>query len=97
VFTLPQRMAKMTLVGTGTMFFAINNIFKLAPYVALGQFSTDGLATSAVLLPVAIAGNFLGVWLVRVTPTELFYRIAYWLVLAISAALLWQGTTRVLG
>ncbi len=97
VFVLPQRMPKLMLVGTGAIFFAVNNLFKVVPYFALGQFSSDGLGTSAALLPVAIAGNFLGVWLVRVTPTELFYRIAYWMVLAISIALLWQGTTRVLG
>jgi hypothetical protein len=29
---------------------------------------------------------------VRVTPVELFYRIAYWLVLVISIALTWLGT-----
>ena len=97
VFVLPQRMPKMTLVGTATLFFATNNVFKIAPYFALGQFSLDGLATTAVLMPLAIASNFLGIWLVRVTPTELFYKIAYWAVLAISLTLLWQGTARLLG
>ena len=47
------------------------------PYFALGQFSANGLGTSLVLLPLAIATNLLGFWLVRVTPTELFYKIAY--------------------
>ena len=55
-------------------------------------FSTETLTASAVLLPVAIASNFLGIWLVRVTPVELFYRVAYWLVFALSLALLWQGS-----
>lgn len=92
VFVLPQRMPKMTLVGTNTLFFAAMNALKVVPYFALGQFSSEGLGTSAMLLPVAIATNFFGIWLVRITPTELFYRIAYWLVLAISLALLWQGS-----
>ena len=96
-FVLPQRMPKMILVGTNTLFFATMNSLKLVPYFALGQFSSEGLATSAVLLPVAIATNFFGIWLVRITPTELFYRIAYWLVLAISLALLWQGSKSLLG
>jgi hypothetical protein len=43
------------------------------------------------LLPLAVGTNFLGVWLVRKTPTEQFYRIAYLLMLLISLALLWQG------
>jgi len=38
------------------------------------------MKTSLILMPVAVATNFLGVWLVRQTPTELFYRIAYTLV-----------------
>jgi uncharacterized membrane protein YfcA len=60
--------------------------------VGLKQFSTETLMASAVLLPVAIATNFLGIWLVRVTPVELFYRISYWLVFVLSLALLWQGS-----
>jgi len=90
-FMLPQRLPKLTLVGTTTVFFAGVNVMKVAPYVALGQFSTETLGTSAVLLPFAIATNFLGIWLVRVTPTERFYRIAYALVFFISLALIFQG------
>src|SRR5689334_19988002 len=73
VFVLPQRLPKMTLVGTMTIFFALVNIMKVAPYLALGQFSTTSLATSALLLPVAVAANFAGIWLVRVTSVETFY------------------------
>lgn len=87
VFVLPQRLPKMTLVGTMTIFFAATNAMKVVPYLALGQFSTRTLATSALLLPLAIATNFAGIWLVRVTPVEVFYRVAYWLVLVISIAL----------
>jgi hypothetical protein len=32
-----------------------------------------------------------GIWLVRRTPTALFYNIAYVLLLVISVVLLWQG------
>ena len=92
IFVLPQRLPKMTLVGTMTVFFAMTNAMKVVPYFALGQFSSATLATSALLLPLAIATNFLGIWLVRVTPVELFYRIAYWLVFVLSIALLWQSS-----
>jgi uncharacterized membrane protein YfcA len=64
---------------------------KIVPYFALGQFSPRNLATSVVLLPVAVVSNFLGIWLVRKTPTEQFYKIAYVLMLLIAIALLWQG------
>ena len=92
IHILPQRLDKLTLVGTTVIFFAILNLMKVVPYFALGQFSTRGLATSAVLLPVAVGSNFLGIWLVRKTPTDAFYRIAYLLMAFIAAALLWQGT-----
>ena len=49
-----------------------------------------------MLVPLAIATNFLGIWLVRRTPTELFYKITYFLVFFISIALIWQGTTLLL-
>jgi hypothetical protein len=91
MFVLPQRLPKMTLVGTMAIFFAGVNAMKVAPYLALGQFSTESLGTSAVLLPIAVATNFLGIWLVRVTPVALFYRLAYWLVFVLSVALFGQG------
>ena len=93
VHTLPQRMPKLTLVGTTTIFFAIVNALKIGPYFALGQFSAVNFATSLLLLPLAVAANALGIWLVRVTPMELFYRIAYTLVFCVSVMLLWQGVT----
>ena len=69
------------------------NVMKVVPYFALGQFSPRTLATSVVLLPLAIVANLAGLWLARRTPTELFYKIAYLLVLVISLALIWQGTS----
>jgi uncharacterized membrane protein YfcA len=93
VHVLPQRLPKLTLVGTNVIFFAIVNALKIGPYFALGQFSTINFATSLVLLPIAIAANALGIWLVRVTPVETFYKIAYTLVFSVSVMLLWQGVS----
>jgi uncharacterized protein len=92
---LPQRLDKLTLIGTTIIFFALVNVMKLAPYFALGQFSPRTLATSSALLPLAIASNVLGLWLARRTPTELFYKITYLLMFVISLALIWQGTSAV--
>ncbi len=91
IHILPQRLDKLSLVGTTVIFFAFMNLMKIVPYFALGQFSPRNLATSIALLPLAIAANFLGIWLVRKTPTELFYRITYVLMFAISFTLIWQG------
>ena len=96
VHTLPQRLPKMTLVGTTAIFFASVNVMKIAPYFALGQFNTRNLATSIVLLPLAVATNFLGMWLVVRTPMEAFYKITYVLALIISTALIVQGVTNMM-
>ena len=98
IHVLPQRLPKMVFVGTTAIFFAIVNALKVIPYFALGQFSTKGLWISAALVPLAIAANFLGFWVVRRVPTVLFYKIAYVLVFLISLELvrggivaLWHG------
>jgi uncharacterized membrane protein YfcA len=96
VFVLPQRLPKMIYVGTTVWFFALVNVMKIAPYVGLGQFSSAGLATSAVLFPLAIAANALGVWLVRLTPETLFYRITNIIVLLIGCELSRQGLTQLM-
>ena len=96
VHILPQRLDKLTLIGTTIIFFALVNVMKIAPYFALGQFSARTLATSALLLPLAVATNVLGLWLARRTPTELFYKIAYLLMLLISLGLIWQGVDGIL-
>ena len=62
---MPQRLEKLTFVGTMAIFFTVLNAIKLLPFFALGQFSPHNLATSAVLLPLAVATNFLGIRLVR--------------------------------
>jgi uncharacterized membrane protein YfcA len=91
VHMLPQRLDKLTFVGTSVIFFALVNWMKLVPYFALGQFTTGTFATSIALLPLAIATNFPGIWLVRRTPTVLFYKITYVLVFLISVELIRSG------
>jgi uncharacterized protein len=96
VFVLPQRLDKMVYVATTVWFFGAVNAMKIIPYFALGQFSTSGLATSLALVPLAIASNFLGVWLVRITPNELFYRITYVIVFLLSVELTRRGVMQFL-
>jgi uncharacterized membrane protein YfcA len=91
IHILPQRLDKLTFVGTTVMFFAFMNLMKVPSYFVLGQFSARNFATSVALLPLAVAANFFGIWLVRRTPTEPFYRITYVLMFGISLTLIWQG------
>jgi uncharacterized membrane protein YfcA len=91
IHILPQRLDKLTLVGTSVIFFAFVNWLKVLPYFFLGQFSPRNFATSLALLPLAVAANFLGIWLVYKTPQDRFYQISYVLMFVISLGLLWQG------
>lgn len=96
IYALSQHLTKMTFVGTTTIFFATLNALKVIPYVALGQFSTTGLGTSLVLLPLAIATNILGFWVVRITPQELFYKITMAVLFLISLELTRSGVVELL-
>jgi len=96
IHVLPQRMEKMRLVGTVTMFFAAVNVLRIFPYFGLGHLTRESLIVSAALMPLAIATNFLGFWLVNRIPTGPFYRITYALMFLISAVLLLQGVAGLL-
>lgn len=96
VFTLPQRLPKMTFVGTTAIFFAVVNVLKVVPYFALGQFSAKNLSTSLALLPLAVAANFAGIWMVQVVPTAQFYRITYVLLFILGLLLSCQGVVHLM-
>jgi uncharacterized membrane protein YfcA len=89
---LPQRLERLTFAATSAMFFAAVNALKVVPYFALGGFTAGNLTTSAVLIPFAILTNLAGIWLVRVIPTDLFYRITYFLVFLIALELIRGGS-----
>jgi uncharacterized membrane protein YfcA len=93
---LPQRLDKFTYVGTFTMLFAASNLMKIPAYGALGQLTGENLLIGTVLLPLAVIANYAGIWLVRRTPTELFFRIAYVLMFLISIELIRSGLVEML-
>ncbi len=91
VYLLPQKLDKAILVGTTVIFFAVINAVKLVPYFWLGLFDERNLSTSLVLAPLAPFGIWLGVWLMRRLSQELFYRIAYTMLVIVGLKLLWDG------
>jgi uncharacterized membrane protein YfcA len=93
IYALAQKMPKMTYVGTSAIFFAVVNWSKIVPYVALGQFSTKGLGTSLLLVPLALATNQLGFWLVRRVSQETFYKVTMAIMFCISIELLREGVS----
>lgn len=91
IYVLPQRLPPLVYSGTTAVFFAIVNTAKLVPYFFLGQLNVHNLQLSAALIPVGVAGVFIGIFLVKRISMALFYRIAYWLVFLLALKLVWDG------
>ena len=88
VFVLPLGLEHQVFAGTGTMFFAATNLIKVLPYLLLGQFSRENLATSAVLFPLAVVATLAGVWLVRRVSQQGFFRLVYALTFIVGLSLI---------
>ena len=91
VFVLPLGLPKAVFAGTATISFAFVNAFKLIPYFALGQLNPANLRAAALLAVPAVLAVFAGVWLVRVLPEKLFFRLVTWALFAVSVKLIWDG------
>ena len=88
---LPQRLDKRVFVGTNVYFFFIVNQVKLWPYLWLGQFSTDNLNTSLVLMPAVPLGVWIGWKLIKYIDAETFYKVCYILLFVAGIKLIYDG------
>ncbi len=77
VYVLPQRLSRTVFAGTTTITFAAINLVKLLPYWQLGQLDLANLKISVLLMPIAVAGTFAGVWLVRVIPERTYFLLVH--------------------
>lgn len=93
VYLLPLRLEKKQFVGTTVMFFTAVNALKLIPYGQLGQFHVENLLTSAVLLPLAPLGIWLGIWMQGRVADVAFYRVCYVCLFLTGLKLLWDGVS----
>jgi uncharacterized membrane protein YfcA len=91
MFVLPQRLDKLTFAGTTTILFAYVNAIKLIPYWALGQLNIANLKIAALLALPSIAAVYAGLWLVRVIPQALFFRLVIMALFLISLKLVWDA------
>jgi uncharacterized protein len=91
IYMLPQQLEKTRLMGTFAVFFAAVNAIKLIPYTWLGQFSSQNLLTSLVLVPLAPIGVRLGYWLLHKVSEQLIYRLCYFFLVIVGIKLLVEG------
>ncbi len=91
VYLMPLRLAPAVFAGTlGWLFFVVN-IVKIWPYVQLGLLTRETLLGSALLLPVALASNVFGIWLVRRITVAKFYPVIYAMLLLVGLKLTYDG------
>ena len=88
IYLLPLRLKKEIYVGTRIIFFTFVNLIKLPLYIYLSMMNFDTLYQSALLLPLAITGIFIGYKLLKIIDENLFYNIIYALILVSSTKLL---------
>lgn len=91
VYLLRVGLDKTRFLGTTAVFFTVTNYVKLIPYWLLGQFRPENLGSSLILMPVAVAGVYAGIWLHRRVNDQLYFRIVYALTFATGCKLLWDG------
>ncbi len=97
VYMMPQRLPALTYAATATCFLTCINWMKVIPYYMLGQLNWGNLSTSLVLMPLALAATYLGLWMVRRIPAEPFYKIGYAALLIVSLKLAWDGARATMG
>lgn len=96
IYALPRGLPRDVFIGTSAIFFGVVNWMKVPAYLALGQLTPQALATAGVLLPLAIASTWAGVWLVRRVPAEGFYKLIYVLLVLVGGKLMFDGVRALL-
>lgn len=91
IWVTPRQLPHEEYVGTGAVLFAIINWVKVPAYIALGGLTLQTLRTSAMLMPLAIASTFAGVWVVRRIKGRIFYTIVYLLMILLGGKLLLEA------
>lgn len=91
IYVLPQKLKPVTYAGTSAFFFAIVNTSKLVPYFFLDQLNVSNMTNALMLIPVAVLGVGVGVWMTRRISTKWFYAIAYGLVSLLAVKLVYDG------
>ncbi|MCI4663328.1 MAG: sulfite exporter TauE/SafE family protein [Neomegalonema sp.] len=97
IYTLPLGLDPKLFTGTSVMFFAIVNVIKVAPYIALGELDLDALKSALILSPVAVVSTFAGAAIVKRMHARIFYPLMNAAVLLAGVKMLWDGVSGLLG
>ena len=93
-YLLPMRLPPLTFASTMAVLFFFLNLSKWIPYGLLGLLDWRNLGTSALLLPFAPIGVWLGLKIARNIQPALFYRLAHFGLFLTGSKLLWDAVMR---
>jgi uncharacterized membrane protein YfcA len=93
MYLMPKNMTPVLFAGTAGLFFAVVNAVKLLPYYALGQFTSDNLLYSLVLIPFAPLGVKLGHFLVTRSGSDFYYKVISVFLVVVGVKLLVEGAS----
>jgi uncharacterized membrane protein YfcA len=91
LYLLAQRLEKTSFVATSGVFFTVNNLLKVPPYVATGLVDGSTLALSLRFAPAIPLGIAAGWWLNRLLPQRHFDAVVAGLMVLTSIHLLLGG------
>ncbi len=86
-----RKLPHQTFVGTSSITFAAINWMKVPSYIVLGSMGHEELVAAGLLIPLAIASTWAGVWLIRRIDSVRFYTLIYALMVLLGLRLVWQG------
>ncbi len=90
-YALALQIDKLKFAGTAAVFFAMVNVAKVLPYLALGQFTNENLLRSIGLMPFAAIGVLAGVWLVHRVSQQFFTSTTQLAMIVVGSKLVWDG------
>ncbi|MDG1946099.1 MAG: sulfite exporter TauE/SafE family protein [Halioglobus sp.] len=93
MYLMPKQLSPILFAGTAGIFFAVVNVVKLVPYTLLGQFTTENLLYSLVLVPLAPLGVKVGHYLVKQSASSFYYNVISVALVVVGVKLLWDGAT----
>jgi hypothetical protein len=88
MYLLPQQLPRTEFVASTVLYFWIGNQIKIGPYLALGMVNRDVIGPALVLVPAAIVGTFLGLFLHDRVNQKQFANVVYALLTLAGADLL---------
>lgn len=77
IYMLSRPLTKLEFQASTVIAFWVNNILKLTLYLMLGLLTAQVWLADLYLVPFAIIGTYVGVYLHRVVPEGLFFTLIY--------------------